>query len=300
MTTAAIELEQQRLARLRRAGGEAAGIEHAGQPGAHRRQQIDLHGQPADVDAGANRRDAAGAERIGVLAEPRLRQQVVHDQITTTAYDHQDRHRRRSGRCRARQTSRCDTGTVMPPAIRKAAPRAMPYMPSVPMNGGTRSREISQPLTRPGMKATAMPESRPSSIARNGSQTQVADAEIGDMGRDDRRQPHGEADRQVDAGGNDDEGLAERQQQRRGGEDADRLQIVGVADEGDAVGDLRPDLEEDQQQAEEQPGAQIGDPGKDAGPCGTGGGIWRSSADPRSMRTINRTAGREGRRSDRR
>ena len=42
MTTAAIEVEQQRLAGLRRAGREAAGVEDAGKAGADRREQIEL------------------------------------------------------------------------------------------------------------------------------------------------------------------------------------------------------------------------------------------------------------------
>ena len=45
------------------------------------------------------------------------------------------------------------TGTVVPPASRKATPRATPYMPSVPMKGGTRRREISMPLMTPGNQA---------------------------------------------------------------------------------------------------------------------------------------------------
>ena len=47
MTTAAIEIEQQRLAGLRGAGREAAGVEHAGNAGHDRRQQVDLHRQAA-------------------------------------------------------------------------------------------------------------------------------------------------------------------------------------------------------------------------------------------------------------
>ena len=65
------------------------------------------------------------------------------------------------------------------------------------------------------------------------------------MGGDHRGQAHDEAERQIDAGGNDHEGLAERQQQRRRGEDRDRLQIVDVENKARAIGHSRPGLEED-------------------------------------------------------
>ena len=45
------------------------------------------------------------------------------------------------------------TGTVVPFAARKPAPRATPYMPSVPMKAGTRRREIRVPLISPGTMA---------------------------------------------------------------------------------------------------------------------------------------------------
>jgi hypothetical protein len=41
--------------------------------------------------------------------------------------------------------------TVAPPAIRSAMPRAMPYMPSVPMKEGTLSLATRRPLIRPGI-----------------------------------------------------------------------------------------------------------------------------------------------------
>ena len=45
------------------------------------------------------------------------------------------------------------TGTVVPPASRKATPRATPNMPSVPMKGGTLRRDTSSPLMTPGTQA---------------------------------------------------------------------------------------------------------------------------------------------------
>ena len=72
MTTAAIEFEQQRLARLRRAGGEAAGVHRPRDARHDGREQVELDRQRLDVDAGAIGGGLARAERVGVLAEPRL------------------------------------------------------------------------------------------------------------------------------------------------------------------------------------------------------------------------------------
>ncbi len=150
------------------------------------------------------------------------------------------------------------TGTVVPLARRKATPRATPNMPSVPMKGGTLSFEISQPFTPPGIRATAMPGRDPATMARNGGMRRTRD--VGGMGRDDRRQPHDEADRKVDAARDDDEGLAERQQQGRDREDRDRLRIVAREHEARAVAHARPGLEDDQQQHEEEPRPHAGEP----------------------------------------
>ena len=61
-----------------------------------------------------------------------------------------------------------ETGTVVPLANRKAAPRATPYMPSVPMKGGTLSFEMSQPFTAPGTRETASPAAMPAIMAAKG------------------------------------------------------------------------------------------------------------------------------------
>src|SRR5271168_4818068 len=62
-------VEQQRLARLRRAGREATGVERAGDAGHDRGKEIDLHRQGADVDAGATGCRLARAHRVSVLPE---------------------------------------------------------------------------------------------------------------------------------------------------------------------------------------------------------------------------------------
>ena len=79
------------------------------------------------------------------------------------------------------------------------------------------------------------------------------------VGRDDGGEAHDEAYREVDAAGDDDEGLAGREQQRRHREDRDRLEVEGVKDEGAAELGARPGLEPDDQRGEKQPGPQVGD-----------------------------------------
>src|SRR5271165_7068686 len=54
------------------------------------------------------------------------------------------------------------TGTVVPLANKNAAPLATPYIPNVPMKGGTRRSAISNPLITPG--TTAIP--KPAKTAR--------------------------------------------------------------------------------------------------------------------------------------
>ena len=147
-------------------------------------------------------------------------------------------------------------GTTVPPASRNATPRATPNMPSVPMNGGTRRRETSRPLTSPGMPATSTATRR---AEQHGQRQRHAGAgPVDHMGRDHGGEPHDEADRQIDAARNDDEGLPGRQQQRRHRKDGDRLQVEWIEDEGAAEAETGPGLEADDQRGEEQPGAQAG------------------------------------------
>src|SRR5579863_5265399 len=73
-------VEQQRLARLRRAGGKAPSVHRTGEAAHDGGEHVDLDRQPLDVDAGAARRHLARPHRIHVLAEAGLREDVVkHD-----------------------------------------------------------------------------------------------------------------------------------------------------------------------------------------------------------------------------
>src|ERR1051326_479726 len=56
--------------------------------------------------------------------------------------------------------------TGCPPDRMNPTPRAMPYMPNVPMNGGTRSRAISTPLTSPAGSPASSAAPKPTSTAR--------------------------------------------------------------------------------------------------------------------------------------
>ena len=76
-------------------------------------------------------------------------------------------------------------------------------VPSVTMNGGSLSRVTSSPLSRPQAVPTTNPSSRAS---RPGSPWSAAE-----LGHHDRRQHHDRADREVDAGGEDDERLGDAQ-----------------------------------------------------------------------------------------
>ena len=100
-------VEQQRLARLRGAGGEAAGVHRPRDARHDGGEQVEPQRQRLDVDAGAIRGGLARADRVGVLPEARLRQHVVQDEAGDAGDDHQHRARQGSGRCRSRCTSRC-------------------------------------------------------------------------------------------------------------------------------------------------------------------------------------------------
>ena len=167
------------------------------------------------------------------------------------------------------------TGTVVPLAARKPAPRATPYMPSVPMNAGTRRREISVPLMAPGSRAASMAASRPARQRQGG-----VDRGQGLHGprHDHAGEAHDEADREVDAAGDDDEGLAEAEEQRHRRRDGDALQVVAVEQERDAVGRPGPGLEEDQEQEQEQPRPGDGEEREGrVAPLRRGGGRGRRS-----------------------
>ena len=70
---------------------------------------------------------------------------------------------------------------------------------------------------------------------------------------------HHPADREVDAGADDDEGLAEAEEQDRGDRDEDVLRVAD-GEEADvaAAGDRHGDDEEGDHQPEEGPGPEVG------------------------------------------
>lgn len=84
------------------------------------------------------------------------------------------------------------------------------------------------------------------------------------MRSDDGRQSHDETRRQIDATGNDDEGLPDRQQQRSDREDRNGLPIEAGADEGAAEVDPCPDLERHDKRGKKEPCAQLRDTIKDS------------------------------------
>ena len=81
-------------------------------------------------------------------------------------------------------------------------------VPSVTMNGGSLTRVTSAPLRKPGSAPTT---ATPTSSASGPGTPCVG----GELGHDDVREQHDGADRQVDAGGEDDERLADGQRRRR-------------------------------------------------------------------------------------
>jgi hypothetical protein len=87
---------------------------------------------------------------------------------------------------------------------------------------------------------------------------------VRDLGRDDGGETHGEADRQIDAARDNDQRLAEAEQHGCDGKDRDGADIEGAEEEGAAIGDLRPDLKDDQQQNEKDPGPRGGQRGQGA------------------------------------
>ena len=89
-----------------------------------------------------------------------------------------------------------------------SGPMKMLSVPSVTMNGGSRSRVTSTPFMPP---APAVPTTKPDARARPG---RAARGWPRWLGHDDRGEDHDRPDRQVDAGGQDDQGLADRQRRR--------------------------------------------------------------------------------------
>ena len=122
---------------------------------------------------------------------------------------------------------------------------AMLNVPSVTMNGGSLTRVTSRPLSRPNSVVTPMPHE---DGQRRGQ------AEVGrDLGHHDAAQRHDHAARQVDAGGQDDQRLAD-------GDHADDHHLLQdqreVLAAEEAVGRRREEDAGDQQRDE---GAELAD-----------------------------------------
>ncbi len=86
------------------------------------------------------------------------------------------------------------------------------------MKGGICNRAMSNPLTRPGMIATAVPERIAASIAANGGRPNRAAKKFDACAAATDESPMTKPTERFDARGDNDEGLPERQQERRGGE----------------------------------------------------------------------------------
>src|SRR5271166_5750034 len=213
-------IEQQRLAGLGRAGGEAAGVQRARDAGHLRREQVQLHGQALDVDAGAIGGRLAGSEGVGVLPEARLGEQVMHDQAGDGGEYHQHGHAKNAtvpdrGVPFVVDGDRHAAGEEIGGAARDAlhSERADEWRNLEASDQKAIDEAWRQGDERAGQDGGHHGGERRESPARGEI--------IGGVRGDHRRQAHHEAERQVDAGGDDDESLAEREQQRRSGEHQD-------------------------------------------------------------------------------
>ena len=98
--------------------------------------------------------------------------------------------------------------TVVFSLIRYAMPRTMNEVPRVTMKAGTFSFAMMTPLTRPTIAAPARAATRPMTTEGK-SGTPAWNADRRRQGRKHRGQAHHPADREIDAGGDDDEGLTQ-------------------------------------------------------------------------------------------
>ena len=226
-----------------------------------------------DVDARAAGRLHIGANGIVVLAEPGLAQNVVHHQNEDGGDDDDighvekapiaqggkegivDRHggaaRQKEGHAarHAEHAQRADEG-------RHAQPRDQQPVDESG-NSGNQHRAQNAQQHRHG-------------------QAQRGAGGIDDVGRNHGGEPHDEAQRQIDAARDDHEGLPGGQEQRGHREDGDGLDVEGVEQEGAAEIDTRPDLKEDDEGGQKQPGPAIGDT-PDQGLAAIGMiGLWRN------------------------
>ena len=121
------------------------------------------------------------------------------------------------------------------------------------MNAGTLSFAMMTPLTKPTAAAPPTPAMRPTRTEGKSGHAAV-ERRAQRQRREHRGEAHHPADREVDAGGDDDEGLAEAEQQHRNDRDQNVLRIAHGEEIDRAAGRQRHrDDEEQDQEAEEQP-----------------------------------------------
>ena len=102
----------------------------------------------------------------------------------------------------------------------------MNEVPSVTMKAGTLSLAMMTPLMKPTIAAPPTPAANPTRT--DGKQRDAGIEGAADrQRREDRGEAHHPSDREIDAGGDDDEGLAEPEQQH--GDDRDQ-NVLGIAD----------------------------------------------------------------------
>ena len=92
------------------------------------------------------------------------------------------------------------------PEYQRLSAKKMLQVPSVTMKGGRRSRVTRKPLMAPQITPTSRPDAE-------GDRQRQAELH-GELSHHDRRKNHDGADRQVDAGRQDDEGLGDRHERR--------------------------------------------------------------------------------------
>ena len=129
--------------------------EHEGaEPGEETHDHVDARGDRADVQAGEPRRLRIAADRVDLPTVARVAQHDMGEHGEGEEDDH--RHRHLSDRCRPwpHQTKPGSKPLIgPPPAKSSAAPRNTDMPPSVTTNGGTLSRVMAIPCTKPAEHA---------------------------------------------------------------------------------------------------------------------------------------------------
>ena len=115
--------------------------------------------------------------------------------------------------------------TVVFSDMSSATPRTMKRVPSVTMKAGTLSLAMITPLTEADRGRAADRREKPRTAERKSGTPGVEGGADGER-REHRGEAHHPADREVDAGGDDDEGLAEAEEQDRGDRDEDVLRVA--------------------------------------------------------------------------